>query len=269
MNTINLTLKALALGMMVSAGMGQTMAQNTAPQIQTFMQPDNVSELRQSQILGIPTSHCGNVIDLMMTNRMRQQTNQIGTPEIYMPHLTVGTKTGDLELLCVSLVCDGDQCKGPVFQIGMKNNSIVPIGNFQVSIVGVLGQIHVHSPTMTVRIDRMECGEEKHIQMQLPVTCMSMFCATGQTTFDSVVVALDSCDALLECNELNNIQILKRCDIPLLITETVTLAPEIAAPGPVPTTPVPITPIEQGQPPLEGLDLEKLDLGNAKNLLFR
>jgi hypothetical protein len=278
MITQKLALKAIALGIVATASIGQSMAQQetvltqqpAAPQIQTFMQPDNLNELRQSQVLGFPTSHCGHVIDLMMTNRMRQQTNQVGTPEIYLPHMTVGTKTGDLELLCVNLVCDGDHCKGPVFQIGMRNNSTVPIGNFQVSLVGVLGQIHVHSPTMTVRIDRMECGEEKHVQVQLPVTCMSMHCATGTAAFDSLVVALDSYDELLECNELNNIQILKRCDIGVLVTETVVVAPTEVAPGPAPVAPVPAAPLESS--PLDNLDLDNLDnldLGDAKNLLFR
>lgn len=270
MNTRNIALQAFALGLIVSAGIGQSMGQQPGPQIQTFMQPDNVNELRQSQALGIPTSNCRHVIDLMMTNRMRQQTNQVGTPEIYLPHLTVGTKTGDLELLCVNLVSDGDHCQGPVFQIGMRNNSTVAIGNFKVSLVGIVGQIQMHSPTMTVTIDRMECGEEKHIQVQLPVTCMSIPCAGGEAAFDSLVVAVDSCDELLECNELNNIQVLKRCDISLLVAETAAPAPVEVAPTPVPQAPVSPAPDQTEGSTLEDLDLENLDLGgDSKSLLFR
>lgn len=277
MITQKLALKAIVLGIIATANISQTMAQQetvvtqqpAAPEIQTFMQPDNLNGLRQSQVLGIPTSHCGHVMDLMMTNRMRQQTNQFGTPEIYLPHMTVGTKTGDLELLCVNLVCDGDHSRGPVFQIGMSNNSTVPIGNFQVSLVGVLSQIQVHSPTMTVKVDRMECGEEKHIQIQLPVTCMSMHCATGTAAFDSLIVALDSYDELLECDELNNVQVLKRCEIGLLVAEAVAPAPVETAPvqAPTPAPTVPGAPDESS--PLGNLNLENLDLGDAKSLLFR
>lgn len=269
MTTRQLTFKALALTIIATASIGQSIAQQPAPEVQTFMQPNNVNELRQSMALGIPTSNCHNVINLMMTNRMRQQTNQVGTPEIYLPHMTVGTKTGDLELTCVNLVRDGDHCQGPVFQIGMCNHSAVPIGNFQVSLVGILGQIHTHSPTTTITIDRMECGEEKHIQMQLPVTCMSQPCAGGQAPFDSLVVAVDSCDELLECDELNNIQILKRCEIGLLVAETVAPAPVEIAPAPnqTPVAPAPETP--QPPSPLDGLDFDNLDSSDARNLLFR
>lgn len=256
-----LAVNALTLAVMASTGIGPSIAQEPAPLIQTFMQPDNLHELRQSEVLGIPTSSCHNVIDLMMTNRMRQQSNQPGTPEIHLPHLTVGTKTGDLELICVNLVCDGDHRKGPVFQIGMHNNSSVPIGNFRVSLVGIRGQIHVHSPTTTITIDRMECGEQKHIQVQLPVTCMSLPCAGGPTAFDSLVVAVDSCDELVECDELNNVQILKRCDIDLLAAEPA--APAESIPDPTPDMVAP-----EESYPLENLDLDKIDYGDARNLLF-
>jgi len=271
----------VAMGFLFAVGLSHAQAQQ-------FLQPANAQYLQHSQVLGIPTSHCGHVIDLLMTNRMRQQSNQVGTPEVHLPHLTVGTKTGDLELLCVHLVCDGDATKGPVFQISMRNNSTVPIGNFRVSVVGVIGQIQVHSPTATIRIPRMECGEETQIQVQLPVTCMSMHCASGAAEFDTVFVALDSFDQLVECDELNNVQILTRCDVPLLVAETApstpvpsapaespgVVAPGVTAPAapapdvPAPVSPAPDTPAPETSP-LDNLDLDTLDLGEAQSLLFR
>jgi len=278
MKTLKPILQIFVVGIFASAGLNHTKAQETtvvesptvAPQVQQFLQPNNTDYLRNSQVLGIPTSHCGHVIDLMMSNRVRQQTRQIGTPEIYLPHLTVGTKTGDLELLCVQLVCDGDHCTGPIVEIGMKNNSAVPIGNFQVSVVGVLGQIQPHSPTMTVKIDRMECGEEKHIHVQLPATCMSIPCSSGQVVFDTLIVALDSFDELMECDELNNVRLVKRCDIPAVITQVTTPVESVpAAPAPaVPAAPVPDVPTDSGSLP-GNLDLDDLELGDAKSLLFR
>ena len=83
--------------------------------IQQFLQPDNSNNLRTNQLLGIPTSYCGHVINLMMTNQPRERSGLNGSEELQLPHLTVGLKPGDLELQYVHLVCEGDSCKGPVF----------------------------------------------------------------------------------------------------------------------------------------------------------
>lgn len=268
-------LKLCAMGIAISVSFGQAMAQETAPvqtvapQVRQFLQPDNLDYIRNSQVLGIPTSDCGHVIDLLEMNRLRRQTGYTGEGEIFLPHLTVGTKPGDLELLCVNLVCEGDACKGPIYQIGMRNNSCVPIGNFKVSIVGVLCQIHVHSPSATICIPRMEPGEETQIQIQLPVTCMCMGPIGQQCAFDTLVVALDCCDDLLECNELNNVQILKRSEIALLVAEapapvdTVDVAP--AAPAPAEAAPAPQ---ETTPSPLDDLDLDNLNLSDPQNAQF-
>ena len=64
---ISLPLAALGLVMVVSAD--QAAAQQTVapgPHVQQFLQPGNADFFRTSQVLGIPTSHCGHVIDLMM-----------------------------------------------------------------------------------------------------------------------------------------------------------------------------------------------------------
>jgi len=271
-------LRLVAMSIAVSATVGQTMAQQstapvqvTTPQVRQFLQPTTTDELRSSQVLGIPTSHCGHVIDLLASNRMRRHTGYVGDSEVMLPHLTAGLKPGDLELLCVKLVCEGDECTGPIFQIGMKNNSCVPIGNFKVSVVGVLCQIHVHSPTATVCIPRMEAGEETHIQVQLPATCMCMGPVGQQAAFDTLIVALDSYDDLLECNELNNVQILKRSEICLLTVETPaqTDVVETTPAAPAPQTPAPEIPQEETPSPLDGLDLDNLDLDQAQNLLSK
>lgn len=244
------------------------------PQVRQFLQQSNINDVRSHQVLGIPTSHCGHVIDLMMKNQMRSRLRTNGTEQLHLPHLTVGLQPGDLELLCIHLVCDGDAHQGPIFQIGMKNNSRVPIGNFRVSLVGVLCQIHPHSPSATVCIPRMEAGEETQIQIQLPVNCMSMGPLHQQAEFDTVIVALDSHDELLECDELNNVQILKRTEVSLLGTQQIQVQPvpqTQVAPAPVPTPPAP----EEAPSPLDGIDLDKLDLGQggeeseAQSLLLR
>jgi hypothetical protein len=152
----------------------------------------------------------------------------------------------------------------------MKNNSDVPIGNFKVSIVGVLGQIHVHSPTVTVPIRRMEAGEQSLIQIQLPVTCMSMGLVSQQSAFDTLIVALDSYDDLIECDELNNVQILRRLEIAHLVAP-IQVAPPVAdlallESTPPPAVTVPQVPEGTTPSPLDGLDLDELELEEAKSL---
>ncbi len=273
--------RLFVLGFIVCASAMQSMAQvpvasvNPAtPRVLQFLQPANNNDFRTSQLLGIPTSNCQHVIQLMIQNQMRERLGDIGSDEIFFPHLTVGMKPGDLELLCVNLVCDGHAESGPVFQVSMRNNSCVPIGNFKVSVVGVLCQIHEYSPSATVCIDRMEAGEELLIQIQLPLTCMCMGPIAQQAAFDTVVVALDSYDELLECNELNNVQILKRAEIGLLVAEPVQAAPVQTLPaiptpiGPDSSVPNPTDSQKEGSL-LDGLDLDKLNQEAVQNQLFR
>ena len=270
--------KMFAMGALLALTVGRAEAQQanavitlapTAP-VGTAPQPFNADHLRTSQVLGIPTSYCGHVIDLLMTNRMRQSFgNAVNhAASVYAPHFSVGRTPGDLELLRVQLVSDGDPCNGPVFDISMRNNSQIPIGNFRISVVGVLGRIHMHSPTATIHIPRIEAGCETQVQVQLPVTCMSMGAPGQQVPFDTLIVAVDSFDELMECDERNNVQILTRADVPLLVVATTT--PPVAVqsvpaqpPQSAPDTVVPQTPREKTPSPLDDIDLDDLFPGDA------
>ncbi|MEQ9410646.1 MAG: hypothetical protein RIK87_23115 [Fuerstiella sp.] len=283
-----------ALGLIVAVSAGTASAQQTglaaAPAgapvvanngpVRSALQPVNSDHLRTSQVLGIPTSHCGHVIDLLMHNRMRQQFGQpqIDGSDFHAPHLSTGIRLGDLELLCVHLVSPGDPHQGPIFQVSMRNNSEIPIGNFRISLVAVLGQIHVHSPTATTCVPRMEVGEETQIQVQLPVDCLTLG-RQGQTAeFDTLIVAIDSFDELLECDELNNVQILTRSEIPRLVATPAPVvtdgppaqqapSPQAPAEGPaeVPATIAPTVPDKKESSPLEGIDLDSLGLDNTQS----
>lgn len=272
-------LKVFALGLLLSTTCGHASAQqldrlNPIPRVRQFLQQSNPDDVRRNELLGIPSSHCGHVVDLMMKNRMRARFRTNGIEQLHLPHLTVGLQPGDLEFLCVHLVQEGNAQQGPVFQVGMKNNSDVPIGNFKVSLVGVLGQIHVHSPSATICIPRMEAGQEMQIQIQLPVACLSMGPLHQQCCFDTLVVALDSYDELLECDELNNVQILARQEVGLLVSEPAQPASGPTPLQPVAPAPVPSTPLEKTSP-LDGLDLDQLNLeggpdeSEVQSLLFR
>lgn len=263
-------LNLIAWGSLILAGATQASGQHVTtpgvPQVRQFLQQTSLSEVRTSQLLGIPLSDCRHVIDLMMQNQLRARMGTNGTEQLHLPHLSVGLQPGDLQLTGVHLVCDGDHLKGPIFQLGIKNCSNVPIGNFHISAVGVLCRIQPHSPAATICIPRMEAGEETQIQIQLPVTCMAMGPLHQQIAYDTLVVAIDSFDTLLECDELNNLQILKRGEIPLLapvapVVEQTEIAPVAPAP-PVPSPAPNVAPAPE-KSPLDDIDLDQLDLGNG------
>ena len=262
----SLIMAGVSASAQVAGPAGQAVAPGV-PQVRQFLQQQPLSDVRASQLLGIPLSNCQHVIELMMHNRLRGRLGVNGTEQLHLPHLSVGLQPGDLQLTDVHLVCDGDHLKGPIFQLGLKNCSNVPIGNFHVSLVGVLCQIQPHSPSATICIPRMEAGEQTQIQIQLPVTCMAMGPLQQRVAFDTLVVAVDSFDILLECDELNNVQILRRGEIPLLtpVVAQTPVAPAAPAPQATPVAPAPPAPAPapERKSPLDDIDLDQLDLDSG------
>lgn len=248
------------------AGPAGQVAAPGVPQVRQFLQQQPLADVRASQLLGMPLSNCQHVIELMMHNRVRGRLGVNGTEQLHLPHLSVGLQPGDLQLTDIHLVCDGDHLKGPIFQLGLKNCSNVPIGNFHVSLVGVLCRIQPHSPSATICIPRMEAGEQTQIQIQLPVTCMAMGPVHQQAAFDTLVVAVDSFDVLLECDELNNVQILRRGEIAVLapVVQPAPAGPAAPAPQVTPVAPAAPAPAPERQSPLDEIDLDQLDLGSGE-----
>lgn len=73
-----------------------------------------------SQIFACQESHCGHLIDLLIRNRLRQQTATFGAelaPGLILSAPPSFPPLGDLELLNVSLVADGTPSLGPVIQL--------------------------------------------------------------------------------------------------------------------------------------------------------
>ena len=226
---------------------------------------------RTSQILGVPESHCGHVIDLLIRNRMRQQSGAVGTelaPGLLLSRPPSANQFGDLELVDVYLVTDGGPGIGPVIQVTVQNTSAITVGNFQISIVGVLGQIHAHCPTSRGTVTQIPAGTIVSFQLQLPASAMAMgFQGQPTAPFDTVVVAIDSFDELMEANELNNVRIIRRGELvpltPAIVTEVVTSTVTPATPPPsAPTTPADTaipSPTESASP-LDGIKFEDLQL---------
>ncbi len=226
---------------------------------------------RASQILGVPESHCGHVIDLLIRNRMRQQSGAVGTelaPGLLLSRPPSANQFGDLELVDVLLVADGGPGIGPVIQVTVRNSSAISVGNFQISLVGVLGQIHAHCPTARGTVTQIPAGAVASFQLQLPASAMTMrFQGQPTAPFDTVVVAIDSFDELMEANELNNVRIIRRGELPLLTPAPVA---EVVTTTVTPASPVPGTPTIPGDTaipsptepasPLDGIKFEDLQL---------
>lgn len=230
-------------------------------------------------VLGLNHPDCCHVIDLLMHNRIRKSVGYGGNvvPPVLLPYGIAGPQPGDLELLEVNLVTDGDATQGPVYQVSFRNTSTFAVRDFRISVVGVFCRIGPTSPCTMVSIPCIDAGETKCIEIQLPATCMTMGPNGSQPApFDTLIVALDSFDELVECNELNNVAVLKRAEIGLLVTETAaapaaepdtTTEPE-ATPGDG-ATPDPVPGDKAIPSPLDKIDLDKLDLGNAEESALR
>ena len=144
---------------------------------------------------------------------------------------------GDMELLNIDMISDAVPEHGPVYQVTFRNNSRNHVKRFRVSVVAVLGEISSMSPATTVNVPELAAGATGTIQVELPACCMTMGIAGHLAPFDTVVVAIDSFDELIESNELNNIATLKRGEIGLLVVaapadQAVEAPADGTAPGP-------------------------------------
>lgn len=222
-------------------------------------------------VLGLNHPSSCHVIDLLMHNRLRKSMGHETDVLPVVPFGFAGPRPGDLELLEVHLVTDSDGTLGPIFQVSFRNTSEYAVRDFRISIVGVLCRIEPTSPCTMITIPCINAGETKCVEIQLPATAMTMGLSGSQPApFDTLVVALDSMDELLECNELNNVAILKRGEIGLLVAET----PAVTAPStpaePEPGATAPPAPSEVEKPsPIGDIDLDELDLGEAEESALR
>ena len=242
--------------------------QSTVAVPPTIVTSTGFADPRTSQILGVPESHCGHVIDLLIRNRMRQQSGAVGAelaPGLLLSRPPSSNQIGDLELVDVHLVTDGGPGCGPVIQVTVRNNSALAVGNFQISIVGVLGQIHAHCPTVRGTVTQISAGAVAPFQLQLPASAMTLgFQGQPTAPFDTVVVAIDSFDELMEANELNNVRIIRRVELLPLAPPPVV---EVVTPTVVPVAPETTVPADTAIPsptqpasPLDGIKFEDLQL---------
>jgi hypothetical protein len=226
-----------------------------------------------SQVLGVPSSFCGHVIDRLLENQMRQNCGVRGYdtgPVILHSGISGPLQPGDLQLQSVQLISDTNGVQGPVFLVTLQNQSSIPVGDFQITLVAVTGTIHVCSPSVTGSVPRIDAGACVPFQIQLPAC-----------HFDTLVAVIDSFDELLECDELNNVQILSRLNIPTFVSQTTVITsiesvvspaiiPDPAAGGGAAIVPDNARlPGDQALPvpsPLDGFDLDQLQPGESDSI---
>ena len=186
----------------------------------------------------------------------------------------VQPQLSDLELVSVCLANPGDVDHAPTYAITIANHGNIDICHFKVSIVAALCKIHQFCPTTTIRIDKVCPGESVTVEVALPFAALAMGDCNHRNPFDTLIVAIDAFDQIVECNELNNILILKRTAIVVAdaqtettveettTTETLPATPGIANGGNAQTAPAPSAPApdQRKASPLDNIDLDNLDL---------
>ena len=263
-------LRLILIGSILNVTVDQATAQQPNVVTQATVLPEQSyisSNNLVSQVLGVPSSFCGHVIDRLMENQMRQHFGDRGYntgPAIPLPGMSAPLQTSDVQLQSVQLISDTSGVQGPVFLMTLQNHSSIPVGDFRMTLVAVTGTIQVFSPSVTGSVQRVDAGAVVQFQLQLPVC-----------NFDTLVVSIDSFDELLECDEQNNVQILSRSDIPLIVlpATVISTSEPLVAPSTFPgSAPAPDggativpdstrTPGDQALPnpsPLDGIDLDKL-----------
>ena len=227
-----------------------------------------------AQVLGLGRFDCGHVIDLLLHNAARRQRGMRGlhvTPEDALLGAPVA---GDLKLLDVHLAAPATGDCGPVFQVRVHNDSEVAASRFHITAVAVLGHIQPHAPCTTLAVACLKPDEIGCFQLRLPLAAQGMGRLDGQPLpFNQLVVAIDSFDELVECDELNNVAILKRAEIALLEAEPSQPAAPAAPAVPPSTQPAPDAeaqpdrdaaptpaPTDPARPPSQRIDLDELDL---------
>jgi len=281
----------------------QAAPQQTAPQQGTVRQDTTVTTGTQTQVRGtaiesgVGLSHigirpgrrfdCNHVIEMLLRKYDHDrfgggivQPAPIVHRGPYGDHV-VQHELSDLELVSVGLLDAGGSDYAPTYGITIANHGKVDICHFKVSAVAVLGKIHEFCPTTTIKIDKICPGESMTAEVQLPFAALAMDNCEHRNPFDTLVVAIDALDQVVECNEVNNIVILQRTgitvieettesttveqttvenstttEVPPSATDNVQAAPAPSAPGPDGNAPA------QKPSPLDNIDLDNLDLSD-------
>lgn len=270
------------------SGLNPRLASNTTPPVAAAQAAPAQAAVAVAPVKG--KADCRHVIDLLVHhcvgNRRIEPCAKHLLPDFrFLPpllaahHGAIGPfgfaapAIGDLELIEIGMLSDATEAAGPLYQVTIKNTGAHDAEHFRVSIVAVLGAIAEDSPSVTINVDRIGAGETATLQVQLPVAVMALTAEGAQpAAFDSMVVAIDSFDELVEDSELNNVSVLKRAEVHVVQVGVAAAAqpgaPAAQAPAAAeaPATQEVAPPPQDSASPksTENIDLDSLDLSEAE-----
>jgi hypothetical protein len=199
-----------------------------------------------SQLLH-PGSRCDHVIGLMHRHGVNNSVDRTATHSMlhhsrFGPMVIPDTELGDLEVVQVNQIAHEDPACGPKLAVIVRNQSCRAICNFHVSAVAVFGRICPTSPNATVAVEQIAPGETLEVLLPLPIEALAMGNRNGQVIgFQTLVVAIDSLDQLVETNEANNLKAFDIAEVPFVtigVEETVETVETVATETAVQQSPV-------------------------------
>ena len=178
------------------------------------------------------TGHCGHVISMMLkhgvNNRFdRSEASRLLQSTTILPNGLPASEVGDLDIVQVSRLNSAANC-GPRVAVQLMNCSNRKVGRFHVTAVAVFGHIRPDSPNATLEVAELEAGAILEVQLQLPIEAYAMGNRNGTPMgFQTLIVAIDSFDVLLESDESNNVLALNASEMPVEQPVAVTQAVEM------------------------------------------
>ncbi len=178
------------------------------------------------------TGRCDHVISMMLKHGVNNRFDRSEASRLLQSTSTLlnglpPSELGDLDLVQVSQLASAANC-GPRIAVQLMNRSHRKVERFHVTAVAVLGHICPDSPSATFEVAELEAGAILEVQLQLPIEAFAMGNRNGTPLgFQTLVVAIDSFDALLESDESNNIRAWSASDLPVEQPVAVTQAVEL------------------------------------------
>lgn len=169
-----------------------------------------------------PGSRCDHVIGLILRHGVNNSVDPMAAHSL-LQHGPLGSmaipaaELGDLEIVQINRIAHEDPACGPKVAVTIRNQSCRQVCEFHVTAVAVLGRILPMSPSVTIRVDRIDPGAAIEVVLPLPVEALAMGNRNGQVIgLQTLVVAIDSFDQLVETNEANNLRALDIAQVPAL-----------------------------------------------------
>ncbi|TWT97906.1 hypothetical protein Pla108_20600 [Botrimarina colliarenosi] len=182
---------------------------------------------------------CHHVLDLLMRYSPLEglPTLQGGAvvPSPDGSFILPANEMGDLSIASLTESAASDPACAPTFLVAVTNSSCRSVCDVQISLVALLGPIHSCDPTANACIQEIPAGATVEIAITLPIESLAMGSNGGAPVgFQKLLVAIDADDRFAEVDEVNNLRLVCRTDIPRQVIEVapavIESLPEAAVP---------------------------------------